>query len=261
MGRKRAEPSQKADTRNGRWIGLPEVVYTSAAYRALTAFERAVFQAIHYRFNGFNNGEIVCSYDQISDDLSAKQVHKGRIGKAVARLLEVGLLDIGAEARWKERQARTYRLTFIQTTDGHGKAVAATNDYRFYTPPEKQNDGDDSSPRNANLVTNRHQEGGLAGDNVSPRKNTRLSAATPTGNGQSGDDSSPLIVKPYPVDRMGKNYTPHETRSANCDDCGRDFERGAHPAQRYCSETCRKRAEKKRARDRQSEKPRVAGAV
>ncbi|WP_157668139.1 hypothetical protein [Croceicoccus marinus] len=78
------------------------------------------------RFNGYNNGEIGCSYREIAEGLGNRNFN--RIARAVADCMERGLLDIGQEAVWKERHSRQYRLTWIMS----GKppfTAKATNDY------------------------------------------------------------------------------------------------------------------------------------
>jgi len=78
------------------------------------------------RFNGYNNGEIGCSYREIAEGLGNKNFN--RIARAVADCMERGLLDIGHEAVWKERHSRQYRLPWIMS----GKppfTAKATNEY------------------------------------------------------------------------------------------------------------------------------------
>jgi hypothetical protein len=43
--------------------------------------------------------------------------------------MQHGLLDLSAESVWRERRAREYRLTFVNTSDSIGRTIKATNDY------------------------------------------------------------------------------------------------------------------------------------
>lgn len=126
MAKKKWKADHRADTRGDGLIGLPKCVYTSEAYRSLDLYGRAVLMEILSRFNGYNNGQIGCSYREIAEGLGNKNFN--RIARAVADCMERGLLDIGHEAVWKERHSRQYRLTWIMS----GKppfTAKATNDY------------------------------------------------------------------------------------------------------------------------------------
>lgn len=140
MGRKkRQQADNRADLRGGGFIGLPQVVHKSKAYRSLSVFERAVLLEIIAAFNGYNNGTIVISQRQIAKALENSNYAK--IGRSIAVLMERGLLDIETEGLWKKRRAREYRLTFISS----GKAPytrPATNEYLMW---RAQNDADDAS--------------------------------------------------------------------------------------------------------------------
>lgn len=126
MAKKKWKADHRADTRGDVLIGLPKCVYTSEAYRSLDLYGRAVLMEILSRFNGYNNGQIGCSYREIADGLGNKNFT--RIARAVADCMERGLLDIAHEAVWKERHSRQYRLTWIMS----GKPPftnKATNEY------------------------------------------------------------------------------------------------------------------------------------
>ena len=133
--RRRARSDHRADTMGGRFAGIPHAVIESEAYRHLSAMERAVLVEIVARFSGYNNGEIAISYRELAHRLNRK--NEAPFGPAIAKLIGHGLIDIVTEARWKDRRAREYRLTFVSTTDGAGHHVQATNEYRSWVPEEK----------------------------------------------------------------------------------------------------------------------------
>jgi hypothetical protein len=137
--RKRNQADHRADLRGEGFIGLPRVVFESEAWRhGLTSFDRDVHLQILSRFSGYNNGKIVCSQREISEGIG--NTNYKRIGRSIARQIEVGLLGISTESVWKERLAREYRLTYASC----GQAPftrPATNEYRDW----KKNDADDVS--------------------------------------------------------------------------------------------------------------------
>lgn len=127
MGRKkyRKAPHQ-ADTRNGRWLGIPHAVMKSEAFRCLDPLAKLVLLSIVMRFDGRNNGKIVVSYRQIAFDLNRK--NQNRLSGAIVQLIEHGLVAIAAEGQWGPRKAREYRLTYVSSGTDF-KPVAATNEY------------------------------------------------------------------------------------------------------------------------------------
>lgn len=143
MGRKkRQQADHRADLRGGRFIGLPEVVHKSEAFRSLSVFERSVFFEILATFNGYNNGRIVISQRQIAEALGNSNYRK--ISRAIAVLMERGLISISEESIWQERRAREYRLTFISTgIPPHSRP--ATNEYQHWSK-KKAADGVAAEP-------------------------------------------------------------------------------------------------------------------
>lgn len=198
MGGKRKQADHRADTRGCGWSGLPHAVADSAAYLGLCPFDRAVLGEILRRFNGYNNGEIALSYEDMGERLkgpNACRPNNRRIAFAVARLFERGLIAEPTPGSWMQRKAREYRLTFITS----GKAPpfkSATNEYLRWTPRVK-NDGDAGSPEKARRGDAGSPGGKSAGDAGSPgaAKNGSFACGQSTSPGDAG---SLLIVKPYP---------------------------------------------------------------
>lgn len=255
MARKRNQADHRADLRGEPFIGLPAAVVYSAAYTGLSLAARAVLTEILGRFNGYNNATIAISSREICDRLSTTNAR--RVGDAIRELFDAGLIDIPVEGKWKARQARLYRLTFITT----GKAPPyqpATNDY-VKLPPKAFSRADDASAGKPRFAE-RASAGtlGLA-DNAS--------AAT-HGNPpfrvlEPADNASALICKPY----QGPFVEAEETKASTplnlhmtpsnliagpwaaggCERCGIPFQRGDRgKPKRFCSERCRRRAEAQR---------------
>ena len=167
---KKKQADHRADTRGTALSGLPHVVADSPAYLALTPFERAVLGEIIRKFNGYNNGSIVASYEQIGERLKGRNTgrpNNGRIARSVAKLVEHGLLAEPTPASWMQRRAREYRLTFISSGKGPPYR-SATNEYLSW------------SPSNANIK----------GDPASPGRRGASDAQSPGHNGPGEDPSS-----------------------------------------------------------------------
>ena len=133
---KKQRADHRADTRGGPLSGFPHVVADSLAYLSLGPFERAVLAEILRRFNGYNNGQIAITYEEIGNRLKGRNAgrpNNARVARAVARLVGHGLLAEPQPASWVERRSREYRLTFISS--GKGPLIqAATNEYLSWKP-------------------------------------------------------------------------------------------------------------------------------
>ena len=203
MARKRAQADHQADTRGGGWVGLPQAVADSPAYLSLNPFERAVFHEILREFNGWNNGKIRISYEEIGKRLKARNrslPNNGRIARAIVRIHDHGLIVPGEDFYWKERKAREYRLTFV--TWGNAPPFrSATNEYLKWTP-EIKIDGDAESPEDPQSGDAQSPEGLAVGEAESPANPKNGSFALPE-TVSPGDAGSPLISKPYAVPKTG----------------------------------------------------------
>lgn len=271
MAKKRYQADHRADTRGQAISGLPHAVADAPAYLSLSTFDRAVFAEIVRRFNGFNNGDIAITYEEIGARLKGPNrcaPNNARIAVAVANLVMHGLIDEPSPQSWVQRRARRYRLTFISS----GKAPPyrqATNDYLRFTPQIAKNDGDAPSPRKPTTGDAGSPKAPTASDAGSPSKSKNGSFAL--GQTQSSGDAGSLVIcKPYPPREMGEAFTPpilHMTPSNliagpwpadACEACGLTFEPGNRgKPKRFCSEVCRRRAEARRRYDR---KRQAAGA-
>jgi hypothetical protein len=173
-------------------------VADSPAYLALDPFERAVLAEILRRFNGYNNGSIGVTYEEIGERLKGRnrcRPNNRRIARAVARLVDHGLIGEPEPHSWMERRSREYRLTFVTS----GKAPpfrSATNDYLRWLPGKAKIVGYSPSPRVAQSGDAGSPKPLFAGDRASPidLKNGSFSCSP---NRFSGDAESLLIFKPY----------------------------------------------------------------
>lgn len=199
MSRKPKKPPAdcKADTRGEGFAGIPKLVINSPSYRNLSLWARAILVEITARMNGYNNGKIAMSQREISEALANSNMRK--IGRAVAELIEHGFLDVTAEGIWKQRQAREYRLTFINTMQGHF-SIPATNDYLKWQPKQKSSHDDASAGKGksadtASAMANQAADDASATKPQKPQSFVKLPKI-------SADDASPLISKPYPTPQI-----------------------------------------------------------
>lgn len=198
MSRKKIQADCRANNRGGRWAGIPICVIESPAYRDLSLWARAILTEIVARMNGYNNGSIAISLTEICTALGNSNRRKASL--AIAELMQHGFIDVTTEGDRKERLAREYRLTFVNTVS-NGKFVAATEDYRTWTPQEQKSGGNASSPMKGQTGNASSPERECAGNASSPDKFAKLRKTAPFMESAipvAGNASSLLIDKPYP---------------------------------------------------------------
>lgn len=134
LGKRNQSAPDKVE-HHGQFIQLPKRVLESDAYRHCSPLERSVLIEITLRFNGHNNGRIGCDVRHLADRHSRKNL--SRYSRAIAGLIEKGLLDIGDRGSYEERKAREYRLTWASTHTADMRKIPATNEWAKWRP-EKQ---------------------------------------------------------------------------------------------------------------------------
>lgn len=218
MAKKRYQADHRADTKGGALSGLPHVVVDSPAYLALSPFDRCVLGEILRRFNGYNNGSIALSYEELGDRLRGSnraRPNNGRLARSIVALIDHGLLAEPTPGSWLQRRAREYRLTFISS----GKAPPyrpATNEYRKWEPTKEKIVGYAASPERPLCGDAGSPEVIPAGDAGSPENVENGSFACPPIS-SSGDAGSLLICKPYRgPQKYGHGWwtTDHDFRAA-----------------------------------------------
>lgn len=197
------------------FAGIPKCVLLSEAYRTLSPLERAILVEIVGKLDGFNNGAIAISYADLAHRLNRR--NQVPFAEAIATLWEHGLIEPGADTYWKERKARTYRLTFVNTTDSIGRPIRATNDYLHWKPKGKICTTDavagkrkSATPFVASKVA--AATDGVAGGNVK----------LPNSESRAATDGVVLISKPYPsTEAEGKKQSDPEPKIAGGPSRGR----------------------------------------
>lgn len=123
---------QKVD-HGGNFIQLPRAMLTSLPFLSLSMRARAALYVVLERFNGFNNGRIGLSIDNLGAALG-NQNHAAN-SRALVELIDRGFLECMAGANHIKSKAREYRLTFIES--GHRGQDKATNEWKLWQAPEK----------------------------------------------------------------------------------------------------------------------------
>lgn len=247
-GKKRAD--HRADLRGKPFVGLPAAVLYSPAYQNLGLVPRAILLELLGRFNGYNNGKIGMSYREMADRLNMKSL-KG-IGPAIVVLHGHGFLDVTMEGKWKQKQARTYRLTFLSS--GSNGQVPATNEYARWTPHKANSclhPTVTEKPRSVPLEVTEAQSAVPLAVTENPISSVRGKPGAVTVLGT-------LIGKPCVGANSEGKYDPSNADDPNgapsCERCEAPFElAGRGKPKRFCSERCRKAAESQRRHERQKE--------
>ncbi len=94
---------------------------------------RSALYVMLERFNGFNNGRICLSIDNLGAALG-NQNHAAN-SRALVELMDRGFLECVAGANHIKSKAREYRLTFIES--GHRGQEKATNEWKLWQAPKK----------------------------------------------------------------------------------------------------------------------------
>jgi hypothetical protein len=239
----------RADLRGKPFVGLPAAVLYSAAYEDLSLWARAILVELLGRFHGYNNGAIGFSFRDLANRLGTSSLKS--IGPAIIELLEHGFIDVVAEGRWKSRQARLYRLTFI-STGKPGQHHPATNDYVSWTPTEKKSRVPHTVTRKPRTVP-QTVTGPLS---AVPHTVTEKPISSVWGSSEPVTLRGTLIGKPSPGSFSGEHSPPSNTdgliAAYSCERCAEPFTpAGRGKPKRFCSEKCRKAEETRRRTERQ----------
>lgn len=187
---KRVNADHRADTRGRPWAGIPHAVLESTAYLHCDVWERAILVELVKGLNGFNNGAIALSQRQIANRLRTSNFK--RIGRSIAGLMLKGLIDVEAEGQWKQRMARQYRLTFVNTGSA-GRHKPATNDYINWRA-ERKLGAEPVSAKTRQSAEPVSTEGTNAAEPLSAVQYGKLRKSP----NASAEPVSSLISKPYP---------------------------------------------------------------
>lgn len=155
MGRNKDKARAQKVDHGGRFFQWPHDITRSVAYRSLSCRARAALLELTACFNGYNNGRIGLSIDNLSAALG-NQNHRAS-SLAIAELMDRGFVECMANANHVQSKAREYRLTFVST--GEAARDQATNEWRSWTPPKTfpprakpfPQKGEKASPENGNM--------------------------------------------------------------------------------------------------------------
>jgi hypothetical protein len=187
------------------------------------------------------------SYRELADRLGKTTLKS--IGPAIVELHAHGFLDVTAEGKWKAREARLYRLTFVSS--GASGQRQATNDYASWTPTEEKSGlplRGTEKPRTVPLK-------GTEAQTAVPLTGTENAISSVWGKAEPVPLRGTLIGKPCVGALLHPDYTPENTAGeigSTCQRCGDPFSPASRgQPKRYCLERCRKAAEAQRRHERQ----------
>lgn len=204
---------------------------------------RAILIEMVARMNGWNNGAIAISQRELVEALGC---HNRKVIAGMAELMQHGMIDVSAQGKWKERQAREYRLTFVST-----KSAPATNEYLRWTPSPAKSGGATLASRDGQSDATVAPASKSLGATVASRiAETRRK----TSNPQIEPDATvaPLIDSHTRAAEVGRNIIPPANAVA-CARCGSRMDAwygGSMGHKRFCSQACRKSAESARRREK-----------
>ena len=179
-------------------------------------------------FNGYNNGEIAVAYSHLIQRLSNQ--NKRKIGQAFADLMNHGFITTEADADWKGKRAREYRLTFVNTTPG-GRHKPATNDYKDWVRPKQKASITASpiDPINGDDVKPVKKKNGDASSPVKFQKIPNTAKKSDLDKSNNGEASSPHIYT-IPVEQKKEQQTGVQSEEVHINDNNgaADFDSAVH---------------------------------
>lgn len=195
--KKKQAPCRPSTLGKKGFAGIPITVMESLAYRRLHLRSRAILFEIAARMNGYNNGNIVLSYEQIRD---ATGCCNRDIAGAMNQLWRHGLIAFKECENWNQHRAREYRLTFVSSVSG-SFILPATNDYLTWIEPpiqarKQKKLGDTVQPATPSAGDKVQPARQSAGDNAQPAKKAEQRKTAKNANDAplgAGDTVQPHI--------------------------------------------------------------------
>ena len=116
-----------------RFVKLTHQMIGSDAWRSCKPAVRVVWIGLVMRFNGINNGRIVYSCREATEDI---RIGKNTAAKALIQLMEVGLIECVTESSFdcRKKLAREWALTH-EPVDGR-PASRKWKDYKIKVSPK-----------------------------------------------------------------------------------------------------------------------------
>jgi hypothetical protein len=146
MNRKRRYDKTKRDGHSA--LALPHCVLDSSAYLATSAYARMLLVDMGKTYNGFNNGRLSCTYQEMQ---ARGWRSKATLHKAKKELLRLGLIQETRKGRLPNTCA-LYALTWCALDDGKGSYDIADSAFRrgAYAPLTAPPVGDGAGSQFAN---------------------------------------------------------------------------------------------------------------
>ena len=138
-GRKTDKTGRNSDH---QYWNIPYSMAQSPAVRLLKGHALKILIELRARFNGYNNGKIILSYEDACRTLG---MSKATVKRAFDELQEVGFIKLIKQGRWHGRMASEWCLTF-ENCDGQ----PATHEWKHWQPPKRRAPPQKIKPRYPN---------------------------------------------------------------------------------------------------------------
>lgn len=131
-------PRPKPTRIEGQFIPHRRDLLESPAWRSLSPAARRILDRLELEDmyeGGGENGNLICTYDQMAE----YGVRRQSIKAAIAELVAVGMVEVTHKGRGGNavyRDASRYRITYLRTGKG-SRAQSPTDEWRRFNPPDQ----------------------------------------------------------------------------------------------------------------------------
>ncbi len=125
--RRGRKPNKTGRNSDHQYWQFPYSLAQSAAVRLLSGPALKILTELRCRYNGYNNGRIILSYEEAARLLG---MSKSTVKRAFDELQKVGFIVLVKQGVWHGRKASEWCVTFVER-DG----LPATNDWKQWQAP------------------------------------------------------------------------------------------------------------------------------
>jgi hypothetical protein len=112
-----------------QYWNFPYSMAQCAALRLMSGHALKLLVELRSRYNGFNNGKIILSYEEACRLLA---MSKGTVKRAFDELQNSGFLKLVTPGTWYGRRASEWCLTFVERN-----GQPPTDDWKLWQPPSR----------------------------------------------------------------------------------------------------------------------------
>jgi hypothetical protein len=119
--------------KNEHYVGIPHLVFDSAAFRSLSANAALAYLHLRRRYHGHNNGELIMSTRELGADMNASASSAHR---ALQELVSRGLIVETVKGFGRGCNRRASRWRFTDRRDDSTGALPS-REFQHWTPEKK----------------------------------------------------------------------------------------------------------------------------